>query len=76
VPVAVRNRPGIAAHRELVAEAEQLLRRETHRPFLPELYVIDPTTPPGQLAAGNLISGPNGQLNSNGSTFNVEVAAV
>ncbi len=76
VPVAVHNRPEIASQRELVAAAEQLLRRETHRPFLPEVYVISPTSATGQLAAGNLSAGPNGLLNSNGSAFNVELSAV
>jgi outer membrane protein TolC len=76
VPVAVQNRPEIASQRELVAAAEMLLRRETHRPFLPDLYAISPTNATGQLAAGNLTSGPNGQLNSNGSAFNMELAAV
>ena len=35
VPIAVHNRPEIASRRELVAAAEQLLRREKNRPFLP-----------------------------------------
>ncbi len=76
VPVAVNNRPEIASQRELVGAAEQILRQETHRPFLPDLYVISPTTATGQLAAGNLSAGPNGLLNSNGSAMNIELSAV
>ncbi|MGP0068452.1 MAG: TolC family protein [Isosphaeraceae bacterium] len=76
VLVAVNNRPEIASQRELVVAAEQLLRREKNRPFLPNLYLISPTTSTGQLAAGNLSSGPNGQLNSNGSRLDIEAAAV
>jgi outer membrane protein TolC len=76
VPIAVRNRPEIASRRELVAAAEQLLRREKNRPFLPYLYVLSPSTTTGQLAAGNLSSGPNGMMNSNGSRVDIELAAV
>ncbi len=76
VPIALNNRPEIAARRELVAAAEQLLRREKHRPFLPNLLVTSPATATGLLAAGNLSSGPNGLLNNNGSRLDVEVAAV
>ena len=42
VPVALNNRPEIASRRELVAAAEQLLRREKNRPFLPNLFVTQP----------------------------------
>ena len=38
--------------------------------------VTSPSTTTGLLAAGNLSSGPNGQLNTNGSAFNIELAAV
>jgi outer membrane protein TolC len=76
VPIAVNNRPEIAARRELIAAANQLLRREKNRPFLPNLYVLSPATTTGLLAAGNLSSGPNGVLNSNGGRLDIELAAV
>jgi outer membrane protein TolC len=76
VRIAVSNRPEIASRRELVAAAEQLLRREKNRPFLPNLFVVSPTTTTGQLAAGNYSAGPNGTLNSNGSRMDIELAAV
>jgi outer membrane protein TolC len=76
VPIAVNNRPEIASRRELVAAAEQLLRREKNRPLLPNLYVLNPATTTGLLAAGNLSSGPNGLLNSNGSRLDIELGAV
>jgi outer membrane protein TolC len=76
VRIAVNNRPEIASRRELVAAAEQLLRREKNRPFLPNLFVVSPTTTTGQLAAGNFSAGPNGTLNSNGSRMDIELAAV
>jgi outer membrane protein TolC len=76
VPVAVNNRPEISSRRELVAAAEALLRREQKRPFLPNLVVTSTTTNTGLLAGGNLSSGANGALNSNGSAFGIDVAAV
>ena len=76
VPVAVNNRPEISSRRELVAAAEALLRREQKRPFLPNLVVTSATTNTGLLAAGNLSSGANGSLNSNGSALGIDVAAV
>ncbi len=76
VRLAVNNRPEIASRRELVAAAEMLLRREKSRPFLPTLFVLSPASATGQLAAGNYTSGANGMLNSNGSRFDIDVAAV
>jgi outer membrane protein TolC len=76
VPIALLNRPEIASRRELLAAAEQLLRREKNRPLLPNLFVVDPATVAGLLTAGNLSSGPNGTMNSNGSRLDIELAAV
>jgi outer membrane protein TolC len=76
VPIAVNNRPEISSRRELVAAADALLRREQKRPFLPNLIVTSSTTTNGLLAAGNLSSGANGSLGSNGSALGVDVGAV
>ncbi len=38
--------------------------------------MVSPSTTTGLLAAGNLSSGPNGLLNSNGSRLDIEAAAV
>jgi outer membrane protein TolC len=76
MPIAVNNRPEIASRQELVAAAIQLLRQEKNRPLLPNLIVISPATGTGLLAAGNLSSGANNLLNSNGSRLDIEVAAV
>jgi outer membrane protein TolC len=76
VAIALQNRPEIASRRELVVAANMLLRREKSRPFLPNLYVISPATTTGQLAAGNFSAGANNLMNSNGSRFDIEVAAV
>ena len=76
MPIALNNRPEIASRRELVAAAEQLLRQEKSRPFLPNLIVLSPATTTGLLAAGNFSAGPNGLLDTNGSRLDIEVAAV
>jgi outer membrane protein TolC len=76
VQVALSYRPEIASRREQVAAANLLLRREKARPLTPTLFVLSPATTTGQLAAGNLTSGANNLMNSNGSRFDIEVAAV
>ena len=76
IPLAVNNRPEIASQKELLAAAHELLRRERNRPFLPNLYVLNPGTGTGLMAAGNQTSGPNGLLNANGGNLTIEVAAV
>ncbi len=76
MPVALNTRPEIASRKELVEAALLLLQREKKRPLLPNIFVVSPTTTTGLMAAGNLSSGPNGLLNSNGSRLDIEVAAV
>jgi len=76
MPIALSNRPEIASRRELVAAAEQLVRQEKTRPFLPNLVILSPATATGLLAAGNFSAGPNGSLGTNGSRLDIEVAAV
>jgi outer membrane protein TolC len=76
LPVALSNRPEIASRRELLGAAEQLLREEQKRPFLPVLAVVSPATATGLLSAGNFASGPNGSLYTNGGRMDLEVAAI
>ncbi len=76
VAIALSNRPEITARRELVAAANMFLKREKSRPFLPNLFVLSPATTTGLLPAGSYFAGPNNMLNSNGSRFDIEVAAV
>ena len=77
VPVAVNNRPEISSRRELVAAAERALAPRAEAP-VPARIWSSPARPrpPACWPAGNLSSGPNGQLNSNGSAIRVDVAAV
>ena len=76
VAIALSNRPEITSRRELVAAANMFLKREKSRPFLPNLFVLSPTTTTGLLPAGSYFAGPNNMMNSNGSRFDIEVAAV
>lgn len=76
MPIAINNRPEIASRRELVVAAGQLLRQEKNRPFLPNMIVTSPVTATGLLAAGNLSSGANNSMGSNGARLDIEVGMV
>ncbi len=76
VPIAIQNRPEIAAQRELLAAANFRLKQEKKRPLLPTMIVTSNTTTTGLLAAGNLSAGPNAGLGANAPAFNIDVAAV
>jgi outer membrane protein TolC len=76
VAVAINNRPEVAAQRDLLAAANQRLKEEKKRPFLPNLYVLSPATSTGLLAAGNLAGGANGSMNNNGHSAFFDLAAV
>jgi outer membrane protein TolC len=76
VAIALVNRPEITSRRELVAAANLFLKREKSRPFLPNLFVVSPATTTGLLPAGSYFAGANNMLNTNGSRFDIEVAAI
>jgi outer membrane protein TolC len=76
VPIALNSRPEIASRRRAAAAAQQLVRQEQWRPFVPNLYILSPATTTGLLGAGTNIAGPNGLLNSSGSRMDYELAAV
>jgi outer membrane protein TolC len=76
VPIAINSRPEIASQRELLAAANQRLKQEKKRPFLPNLIVTSPSTNTGLLAAGNLSAGPNAGLGANAHSAFFELAAV
>ena len=46
VPIAINNRPEIASQRELLAAANQRLKQEKKRPFLPNLIILSPAARP------------------------------
>jgi outer membrane protein TolC len=76
VSIAINNRPEIASQRELLAAANNRLKQEKTRPFLPNILLLSPTTTTGLLAAGNLAGGPNAGLGANAHSAAFEVAAV
>jgi outer membrane protein TolC len=76
VPIAINNRPELISQRELLAAANQRLKQEKKRPFLPTLSILSNSTTTGALAAGNLSAGPNAGLGANALAANFEVAAV
>jgi outer membrane protein TolC len=76
VPIALSTRPEVAARRRAASAAQQLVRQEQSRPFVPNLYILSPTTTTGLMAAGMNAAGANGSLNTSGSRLDIEVAAV
>lgn len=76
VPIALNNRPEIASQRRTAAAAQQLVRQEQSRPFVPNLYILSPSTTTGLLPAGMNNAGPNGLLSTSGSRLDIELAAV
>jgi outer membrane protein TolC len=76
VRIALGARPEIASQREQLLAAEQLLRRERSRPFLPSLVITTPgTAGAGVLPAGSFYTGANGSLNGHGDRADFAVAA-
>ena len=63
MPVALTNRPELAAHQALVKAAEYGVRREKARMVTPTLYVNGFQTPYEALQAGIFGIGPNSSLN-------------
>ena len=75
VRVALGSRPEIASQRELLVAAEQQLRRERSRPFLPNLILSTPgTANAGVLPAGEFYGGTNSSLNGSGSRADFSAA--
>ena len=63
MPVALNNRPELAARRERVASAEYAVRREKARPLTPTVYLNGFQTSYENLQAGIFGIGPNSSLN-------------
>jgi outer membrane protein TolC len=75
VKIALGSRPEIASQRELLLAAEQTLKREKSRPFLPNLVLSTPgTANAGVLPAGEFYGGANGSLNGSGSRADFSAA--
>jgi hypothetical protein len=63
MPIALGNRPEIAAHRAMVQAAEARLRREKMRPFLPIAMINGFQSAGMYIQAGIFGLGPNSSLN-------------
>ena len=75
VRIALGARPEIASQRQLLIAAEQQLKREKSRPFLPNLVLSTPgTANAGVLPAGQFYGGANGSLNGTGSRADFSAA--
>ena len=76
VRIAINARPEIASQREQLVAAEQSLKREKARPFLPSLVLTTPgTANAGVLPAGQFYGGANGSLNQTGGRTDFSMAA-
>ncbi len=63
MPIALTNRPELAAHQALVQAVVQHIRAEKARPFLPNILLNGFQTPNELLQAGIFGLGPNSSLN-------------
>jgi len=63
MPIALTNRPELAAHQALVQAVLQQVRAERARPFLPNILLNGFQTPNELLQAGIFGLGPNSSLN-------------
>src|SRR5262249_42934554 len=75
IPVALTNRPELAAQQALVQATLQRLRQERLRPLVPSVLLHGTSTPPETLGVGLFGGGPNGSLGNFGarSDFDVEL---
>ena len=63
MPIALTNRPELAAHQALVQATIAQIRREKSRPFLPNILINGFQTPYEMIQAGIFGLGPNSSLN-------------
>ncbi|HJZ89936.1 MAG TPA: TolC family protein, partial [Gemmataceae bacterium] len=76
IPVALTNRPELAAQQSLVSATLNRLRQEKLRPLVPSLVLRgNATNPGGTLAAGRFGGGINGDLSNYGwrNSYDVQV---
>ncbi len=74
IPIALMNRPELAANRALVQVTLQRLRQERLRPLIPSILLHGTSTPPETLGVGVFGGGINGDLShfSARSDFDIE----
>ena len=73
VPVALTNRPELAAHQAVVKATLARLKQEKHRPLLPSLALRSTATnPSGSIAYGGFGGGANDRVANFGSRFDID----
>ena len=73
MPIALTNRPEIAANQALVQAAEVGIRMEKVRPLLPNILLNGFQTPYEMIQAGIFGLGPNSSLNQWGGRFDFSI---
>jgi outer membrane protein TolC len=77
VPIALTNRPELAAHQALVQATLTRLKQEKYRPLTPSVAIRSVSTnPSGSLGYGVFGGGVNDRMNQFGSRFDIDVQLV
>jgi outer membrane protein TolC len=77
IPLALRLRPELTQYQAQIAAAEERLRQERFRPFLPNIAVRGGTTPTANpLGAGVFAAGQGGSLGSTGLRSDWDLEAI
>jgi len=77
ISVALRTRPELTAYQAQIAAAQNRLRQERFRPFLPNIVVRGNSTPtPYPLGVVDFAAGPGGSLANNGMRMDWDLEAI
>ena len=76
IGIGLTNRPELAGQQALVQQTVERIRQEKLRPFLPNVQVVGNSTPQTTFAGGLFGGGPNDEMGSFGSRFDVDVELV
>lgn len=74
IPIALTNRPELAAQQALVQATLERLRQERLRPLIPSVVLRGNATPASPLAGGAYVTGPNSTLNQWGARHDYDAA--
>lgn len=76
IPVALSNRPELAAHQALVQATLQRLRQEKLRPLIPSLLLHGTSTPPETLGFGVFGGGRNSNLSNFSARTDIDLELI
>jgi outer membrane protein TolC len=76
IAIGLTSRPELASQQALVRQTLQRIRQEKLRPFLPNIQVVGNSTPQTTFAGGLFGGGPNSDMGSWGSRFDVDAELV